>query len=284
MLIPGVLLVLYFSYVPIAGNVIAFMNYQPLAGLLRSKWVGFSNFSYLFKLPGTFQIIWNTVYIATMKIVLGLVFPIALTLLMNEVASRKFKRTLQTLIYIPHFMSWIILSGIFLALLSLNGPLNTIIKTLGFQPVYFLGNNAVFPFTMAFTDTWKETGFSTIIYMAALTSIDPSLFESAEVDGANRWQMVWHISLPGILPIIILMGTLSLGNILNAGFEQIFTLYSPQVYKSGDIIDTFVYRLGMIQAQYGPATAMGLFKSVISFGLISLSYFLASKFANYQIF
>ena len=284
MILPGLLLILYFGYVPIFGNVLAFMNYKPLLGLAGSKWVGFQNFVYVYSLPNSVQVIWNTVYIAVMKIVLGLVVPIIITLLMNEAANRTFKRGLQTIIYMPHFMSWVILGGIFLNLLSLQGPLNAIITALGAEPVFFLGNKSVFPFTIVFTDVWKEAGFSTIVYMAALTSIDPTLYESAAMDGANRLRMTWHITLPGMLPIIVLLGTLSLGNVLNAGFEQIFTLYSPQVYQTGDILDTFTYRLGILQAQYGPATAVGLFKSAISCIMISFSYYLAAKFANYRIF
>lgn len=149
---------------------------------------------------------------------------------------------------------------------------------------FFLGSNQWFPYTLVITDIWKEFGFSTIVYLAALTSINPSLYEAATVDGANRWKQTWHITLPGMMPIIILLATLSLGNVLNAGFDQVFNLYSPQVYESGDILDTFIYRIGMQGAQYGVATAIGLFKSLISFVFIVTSYALASKFANYRIF
>ncbi|MNI49185.1 putative multiple-sugar transport system permease YteP [compost metagenome] len=154
----------------------------------------------------------------------------------------------------------------------------------GVQPIFFLGNNSWFPFTIVISHVWKEFGFTTIVYLAALTSINPSLYEAAMLDGANRWKQTLHITLPGMMPIILLMATLSLGNVLNAGFDQIFILYSPSVYSSGDIIDTLVFRTGLVNAQYGVATAVGLFKSVVSLLLISLSYWLSYRFANYRIF
>ena len=192
---------------------------------------------------------------------------------------------MQTLIYLPYFLSWVILSGVLLDILSPSqGIVNQLLQGIGIKPIFFLGDNRWFPFTLVISNEWKEFGFSTIVYIAAILGINPSLYEAAVVDGASRWRQTWHITLPGMAPIIVLMATLSVGNILNAGFEQVFNLYSPIVYQSGDIIDTFVYRIGMVDAQYGVATAVGLFKSVISFILISLSYVLAYRFANYRIF
>ena len=195
------------------------------------------------------------------------------------------KRTVQTLIYLPHFLSWVILAGVFIDLLSpTEGIVNRFLGVFGLEPIYFLGDESWFPYTMVLTDVWKEFGFGTIIYLAALTGIDPTLYEAAVVDGAGRFRQTLHITLPGILPTIVLMTVLALGNVLNAGFDQIYNLLSPQVYSTGDIIDTMVYRLGLQQVQYSTATAVGLFKSVISFALISVSYLLAYKFADYQIF
>jgi putative aldouronate transport system permease protein len=209
--------------------------------------------------------------------------PVLFALLLNEIRSRRFMRLIQTLIYMPHFMSWIILGGILLDVLSPSqGIVNTLLGLLGVKPLFFLGDLFWFPLTMVASDVWKSFGFGTVIYLAALTGIDPNLYEAAVVDGAGRWKQTLHITLPGIMPIVSLMTVLSMGSILNAGFDQIFNLYSPLVYKSGDIIDTFVYRLGMKQAQYGPATAVGLFKSVVSF--ISLSYRLAYLYGNYRFF
>ena len=162
--------------------------------------------------------------------------------------------------------------------------MNNFIEILGLQPIFFLGDNKWFPFTMIFTETWKEFGYGTIIYLAAITGIDPSLYEAAHMDGANRWKQILHITLPGIKTVIVVLMVLSLGNLLNAGFDQIFNMYSPPVYQSGDIIDTFVYRIGLLDAQFGVATAVGLFKSVVSFTFISVSYYIAYKFADYKIF
>jgi len=285
MILPGLLLVLVFQYGPMLGIVIAFKQFTPAAGIFRSDWIGFDNFTYVFSLPDTMQVIWNTVYIALMKMVAGMIVPIVVALLLNELGKELIKRGIQTLIYLPHFLSWIILSGILIDLLSPSeGIVNKFLGLFGIQSIFFLGDNDWFPYVMVLSDLWKEFGFGTIVYLAALTGINPALYEAAIIDGASRLKQTWHITLPGITPIIILLATLSLGNVLNAGFDQIFNLYSAQVYKSGDIIDTMVYRLGLVDAQFGVATAVGLFKSVVSFAFVSVSYLLAYRFANYRIF
>lgn len=285
MLVPGVALLFVFHYIPMLGNVMAFQQFVPAKGFLESKWIGLDNFEYMLMLPGTMQVLYNTVFIALMKIVTGLVVPIIVTLLLNEIRIEGIKRGIQTLIYLPHFLSWIILGGILIDILSpSSGLVNEFIKGLGIKPAFFLGDNAWFPYTLVISNEWKEFGFSTIVYLAAVAGINPALYEAALMDGANRWKQTIHITLPSMLPIIVLMSTLSLGQVLNAGFEQVFTLYSPQVYRSGDILDTLVYRLGVVDAQYSVATAVGLFKSVVSFAFVSLSYVLAYRFANYRIF
>ncbi|MDF2922785.1 MAG: sugar transporter permease [Paenibacillaceae bacterium] len=285
MLVPGLIAILIFSYLPMAGASIAFQQFIPVKGLFGSKWIGLDNFRYVMNVPDFYQVLWNTLFIAVMKIICNLAVPITISILLNELRKEVVKRWVQTLIYLPHFLSWVILSGILIDILSpSHGIINQGLQLLGLEPIFFLGDNTWFPFTLVLTNEWKEFGFSTIVYLAAITGINPNLYEAAVVDGANRWKQTLHITLPGMLPIIVLMMTLSIGNVLNAGFEQVFNLYSPVVYESGDIIDTFVYRLGMIDAQYGVATAVGLFKSVVSFILISLSYFLANRFANYRIF
>ena len=286
MMIPSVILLACFSYLPMAGIIIAFQKFIPARGLFGDQqWVGFANFKYLFKLPNFGSVLWNTLFIAIMKIILGLVVPIAVAILLNEVSNNKFKRTIQTAIYLPHFLSWVVLGGIFIDLLAPgDGLINKLIVALGGTPIFFLGDNKWFPFTLIITETWKSFGYGTIVYLAAITGIDLSLYEAAQVDGANRWRQIWHITLPGMRMVIVLLMVLSLGNVLNAGFDQVFNLYSPPVYASGDIIDTFVYRIGMLEAQFGVATAVGLFKSVISLTLVSLSYWFAVKFADYQLF
>ncbi|OAS17865.1 ABC transporter permease [Paenibacillus oryzisoli] len=285
MLIPGLAAIIIFSYYPMAGAAIAFQKYIPTKGLFHSKWIGLDNFRYVMELPDFYQVLWNTVYIAIMKIIAGLIIPIVVALLLNEVRKEAMKRFMQTLIYLPHFLSWVILSGILIDVLSpKTGIVNAGLQSLGIEPIFFLGDNRWFPFTLVISNEWKEFGFSTIVYLAAILGINPALYEAARVDGAGRWKQTLHITLPGMAPIIVLLATLSIGNVLNAGFDQVFNLYSPIVYQSGDIIDTFVYRIGMVDAQYGVATAVGLFKSLVSLILISTSYFLAYRFANYRIF
>jgi putative aldouronate transport system permease protein len=273
------------SYVPMFGIVMAFQKFVPAKGILRSKFVGLDNFKYILAMPDTFQVLFNTVYISLMKIVLGIVIPVVVALLLNEVRNMTFKRSIQTVIYLPHFLSWIVLSGILIDILSpSSGIVNSFLGMFGIEPVFFLGDEKIFPYVLVSTDLWKEFGYGTIIYLAALTGVDPTLYEAAIVDGANRWKQTIHVTLPSIMYIIILMTVLSLGNILNAGFDQVFNLYSPAVYRTGDIIDTMVYRLGVVDAQYSAATAVGLFRSIVSFLFIAGSYKLAYKYGDYRIF
>ncbi|WP_135555616.1 ABC transporter permease [Paenibacillus cymbidii] len=285
MILPCVLLVFVYQYIPMFGVVIAFQKFVPARGFFHSSWIGWDNFRYVFNMPGIWQVIYNTVYIAVLKIVAMMIVPIGISLLLNEVRRASFKRGVQTLIYLPHFMSWIILGGILIDILSpTRGIVNQALGFIGLDPIFFLGDNNWFRFTLVVSDLWKEFGYSTIVYLAALTAIDPTLYEAATIDGASRWKQTWHVTLPGMLPVIVLLGTLSLGNVLNAGFDQVFNLYSPSVYASGDILDTLIYRVGLENAQYGVATAIGLFKSAVALFLISGSYFLAYRYANYRIF
>lgn len=284
MMLPAMLLLLVFSIAPMSGIVIAFEKIVPAKGIFGSKWVGLNNFKYMFQQPDSWQVLSNTVIIAVSKIVLNLIVPVVVALLLNEIRSRSFKRFVQTVVYLPHFLSWVILGGILTNLLSLDGIVNRFLQLLGMQPVLFLASNATFRPVIILTDVWKEFGFGSVIYLAAITGINETLYEAAEMDGANRLQRVLHVTLPGIMPTVVLMATLALGNVLNAGFEQIFTLYNPMVYSTGDIIDTYVHRTGLVNAQYGLATAVGLLKSVVSMVLIAGSYKLAEKTVNYRIF
>ena len=285
MILPTVILLFVFAYIPMFGIVIAFEKYVPTLGVFHSKWVGWGNFAYLMNLPNTWQVLYNTVYIALLKLIGGIIVPIVFALLLNEVRGKVFKRSVQTIIYLPHFLSWVILAGIFLDILSPStGVVNSLIVAMGGKPIFFLGSAQWFPNVMVVTDIWKEFGFGTIVYLAALTNVDPNLYEASAIDGAGRWKQTWHVTLPGILPIVVLMTVLALANVLNAGFDQIFNMYSPSVYSTGDIIDTFVYRLGLKEAQFGPAAAEGLFKSVVSFAFIMTSWKLADKLAGYRVF
>ena len=286
MMIPALLAVLIFSYVPMAGLIIAFQKFNPAKGLFgNNQFNGFVNFQYMFAMPNIWQVTYNTVFIAGMKITFGTLVPIVVALLLNECRNRRYKRIVQTSIYFPYFLSWIILSGVLIDILSpSSGVVNKLINFFGGSSIYFLGDNKWFPSTLVLTDIWKNFGFNSIVYLAAITSVDQSLYEAAAIDGAGRWKQTVHVTLPGMRMVIVLMMVLNLGNLLNAGFEQIFNLYTPQVYESGDIIDTLVYRIGLQQAQFGPSTAVGLMKSLISMVMISTSYFISWKYFDYRIF
>jgi len=284
MLLPGMILIFIFSIIPMFGIIIAFQKFIPAKGIFGSPFVGLYNFRLLFTYPDVRQVISNTVLIAVIKIILGIVVPVFFAILLNEVRSVAYKRTIQTVVYLPHFLSWVILAVMFKNIFSYTGMVNKFGSALGAEPAMFLTSNKLFRSVIISTDVWKEFGYGAVIYIAAMTNINPNLYEAAEIDGANRWHKIKYVTLPSIKPTIILMATLALGNVLNAGFEQIFTMYSPLVYESGDIIDTYVYRMGLEKMQYSFATAVGLFKSVVSFVLIVLAYKLADKFAGYSIF
>lgn len=288
LMLPALVILLVFAYFPMVGIVIAFQDFVPSGGIgqfFRSEWVGLENFRYVLAISDTKDVLINTIVIAFMKILAGITVPLALALLLNEVKNMIFKKTVQTIVYIPFFLSWVILGGILIDLLSpSDGFVNKIIQAFGHDPIYFLGDLKTIRAVLVSSNIWKEVGYNLVIFLAALTGIDPSQYEAAMVDGANEWQQLRRITLPSLKPIIILVTVLSLGNILNAGFDQIFNLYSPIVYDKADIIDTFVYRIGMEQLQYSVATAIGVFKSVVSLIFISTSFYLASKFANYRLF
>lgn len=284
MILPGMIFLLIFSIVPMFGLAIAFEKFNVAKGILHSQWVGLDNFIYLFQVPSSRQVFINTIIIAVLKMVAGLIVPLLYAVLLNEVRTVWFKRSIQTIIYLPHFLSWVILGNIVLSMLALDGTINSVIGMLGIKPIFFMVNPGWFRPVVIVTDTWKEAGFGTIIYLAAITAINPSLYEAAVIDGASRWGKIKNVTLPGITPTIILLATLSLGRVLDAGFDQVFNLYNPLLYPTADIIDTFVYRMGLVNAQYGLATSVGVIKSVISFALIIVSYRLASRYANYRIF
>ena len=273
-----------FSIIPMFGIVMAFQNFVPAKGIFGSKFVGLAQFQRLFMLQDFRQILENTLIMALSKIIIGTLLAIVFAVLLNECRNVRYKRFIQTAVYLPHFLSWVILAVMFSNIFSYTGIINQLITALGGEPVMFMISNTWFRPIIIGTDVWKEFGYNAVIYVAAMTSIDPSLYEAADIDGAGRWKKIMHITLPGILPTIILMGTLSIGNVLNAGFDQVFNMYSPLVYRTGDIIDTYVYREGLVNIQYSFATAVGLFKSIISFALLTTAYKLADKFCGYRIF
>ncbi len=286
MLIPATVVLIVFAYIPLVGIKIAFEDFIPAKGLFgKQEFIGFENFKYALMLPSFWNIVGNTVFIAGAKLILGLVFAVGMSLLLNELPLNRYRKTIQSIIYLPHFISWVVLAGIFNSMLSpTNGVVNRILESMGLESVYFLGDKKIFPWAMIFTDCWKELGFSTIVYLAAMAGIDPQQYDAAKLDGASRWMVMRHITLPGISHIIVLMALLSVGNIFNAGFDQIYNMYSPQVYETGDVLDTLIYRLGLIESQYGVSAAVGLMKSAITGLLIGLFYFIAYKAVDYRIF
>lgn len=284
MVLPSILFQLLFAVVPMVGIVLAFQNYNPRKGFFGSEWVGLEHFRYMFQLPEIRQVFLNTIVLAVLKIIFRILIALIFALLLNEVRQRAFKGIVQTIVYVPHFISWVLLSVIFLDVFSVDGVVNSIITAMGQDPVVFLTSNKWFPIILIGTEVLKEFGYSAIIFLAALTSINPELYEVAELDGATRFQKLWNVTLPGISNTVILVLVLALGDVLNANFDQVFNMYNPLVYKSVDIIDTYVYRIGLTNVQYGLGTAVGLLKSVVSFLLIVISYKLADKYANYRIF
>lgn len=284
MCVPGVLWMIFFNIVPMFGIVMAFQKFNPSKGLFGSPWVGLKNFQYLFMMSDSTRVIANTLLIATSKVVLNLIIPLIFALMLNEVRSLRYKKAIQTAVYLPHFLSWIILSSVVLNLFSLNGVVNKVLGALNVEPVIWFGESAYFRQLVVFTDVWKEFGFNAVIFMAALASVDPTYYEAAAIDGCSKWRSIFKITLPCIASTVVVVGVLGLSNVLNAGFDQVYNLYNPMVYATGDILDTWVYRMGLVNLQFSLATTAGLLKSVVSFVLIVTSYVLAYKLADYRVF
>lgn len=281
MLIPGLLIILLFKYTPMYGLIIAFKDFNIFDGYAASPWVGFDNFERLFQSRDFGIVFRNTIIISFLKIGILFPLPIIVALLMNEMKNMIAKRTIQTVIYLPHFLSWVIVSGLFIDLLSSNGGMiNKLIASMGLEPISFFLDSDYFRSVLITSAGWKETGWSTIIYLAAFATIDSQLYEAARMDGAGRMRQVWHITIPGIVPTIILMFILRLGSILEAGTEQILIMYNPTVYKVADVIGTYVYRVGLGNQDYSFSTAVGLFESVIAFTLVVSGNALSRKYLH----
>ena len=284
MLAPGMMFLILFSFIPMFGMIMAFQDYIPTKGILGSPWVGLDNFKYMLEIPDSMSILKNTLIIAIGKIILSTIVPITFALLLNEIRIKWAKKTIQTVVYLPHFLSWAVLAVVVANIFSFEGPVNAFLGMFGIKPTLFLASNTWIRPILIGTDVWKEFGYGSIVYLAALTGIDSGLYEAAAIDGANRFKQLINITIPGILPIIMLMTAINLGNILNAGFDQVFNLYNPIVYETADIIDTYVYRVGLVGMQYSFATAVGLLKSVVGCILLVSANQLSKKFANMQIF
>lgn len=284
MVFPGLLFLIIFSYIPMVGLLMAFQDFVPAKGLFGSEFVGLKHFSYMLQLPDIGKIIRNTVVIALGKMILGMVMAIIFAILLNEIRQKFLKKTVQTIVYLPHFLSWVVLAAVVTNLFGLDGSVNQLLNGIGLDKINFLGNSGVFPGLIIGTDVWKEFGYSSVIYLAAITAIDPGLHEAATIDGASWWKRVWHVTLPGMLPIILLMSAMNLTSILSAGFDQVYNLYSPIVYETGDVLDTYVYRIGLVGRQYSFGSAVGLCRSVVGMVLLLSANTLTKKLTDQKIF
>jgi putative aldouronate transport system permease protein len=282
--VPVIIYYLVFHYAPMYGIIIAFKNYNPVLGVLNSPWVGFQNFIDLFHSITFKEVFMNTIIISSLRIIFGFPAPIILAILINEISNKSYKKLVQTVSYLPHFLSWVVLASIFTQFLSPStGFINQIIKAFGLKPIFFLADINWFRPTLIITGIWQQVGWSSVIYLAAITSINPELYEASIVDGASRMQQITYITIPSIIPVITITLILNTGNIINAGFDQIFNLYNPAVYRVADILDTYVYRVGLINMNYSFGSAVGLFKNLISFAMIFIANSIAKKINEYGI-
>ena len=279
LVVPGVCFFFVFHYLPLPGIIIAFKDFRMTEGILGSAWAAWDNFQRLFQGEDFPDALSNTIVISLLRLAFGFFAPIILALLLNEIRISWYKRTVQTLTYLPYFLSWVILGGIFLMIFSISGPINQLLTLFGLSPKEFLADDFWFRAIIIITGIWQAAGYGAVIYLAALAGISPSLYEAAIVDGASRWQQTIHITLPCLIPTIITLFILNLGYILNAGFDQIYNMYNPMVYDSSEIIDTFVLRR-MIAMDFGLATAGGLFKSVVGLIMVVIANTAARKLSG----
>ena len=267
--LPGIAHFLLFRYLPLLGNIIAFQDYDIFAGIFGSRWAGFKHFVNMFTYREFYNILRNTILISVMQIILGFPAPIVLALLLNEIRRIGFKRPVQTLLYLPHFLSWVIIGGIFINLLKMNGIVNQLVEAIGLQPTSFITEPAWFRWVLVGVGIWREVGWGMILYLAALAGINPNLYEAAFVDGAGRWKQMWYVTLPGLLPAIVVLFLLRIGRMLDANVEQVLIFLNPLVRDVGEVIDTYVYRVGLLSAQFSYTTAIGIFKAIVGITLIT---------------
>lgn len=268
MAIPGVVFLIVFKFIPLAGSVIAFKDYSVFQGFLNSPWVGLKHFGTLLEHPDFARVFGNTLMLGFFKLVLVFPVPVLLALMINEIRKSALKKGIQTALYIPHFLSWVIVGGILFDFFSLSGLFNLIIGWLGHEPVLAMQESAYFRPIYVLASIWRDAGWGTVVYMAAVSAIDPQLYESAMIDGASKLRQIRHITFPLLLPTVLVLFLLEIGNFLDLGFDQVYNLLTPMTYNVGDILDTYVFRTGIQQAQYSFATAVGLFQSVIGFVMV----------------
>lgn len=284
MLIPGILFFLVFCYGPMYGLVIAFQDYYPLKGVTGSKMVGLKHFRALFTDPFFLSVLKNTIVISFYKLLVCFPAPILLCLALNEISNYRFKKIAQSVSYLPHFVSWVVVSGIIIEFLSPSrGPINILLQNLGMEPIFFVAEPKYFRGVLVLSDLWKSVGWGSIVYLAAVTSVDPTLYEAAEMDGAGRIKKIIHVTIPALAPIITVMFIMESGKILNDSFEQVYNFLTPSTYAVGDVISTFVYRMGIQKMQYSFTTAVDLFKNIISFMLVVMTNYIARKTNDYAL-
>ncbi|MGZ9585554.1 ABC transporter permease [Paenibacillus marinisediminis] len=282
--LPAIAYYIIFHYVPIYGILIAFKDYRFKLGIWGSPWVGLEHFRDLFSLPSFWEVFRNTIIISFYKLVFSFPAPIILALMLNEVRHMIFKRFVQTISYVPHFLSWVVIAGLFVQFLSPSiGPINILLKAFGIDPIYFLGDPKWFRAVLVLTEVWKSVGWGTIIYLAVLTGINPDLYEASKVDGASRMQNIRYITLPSMAPVVTIMFILAVGQIVNDDFDQVFNLYSPAVYQVGDVLSTYTYRRGLVELEYSFAATVGLFKNIIAFVLIVITNTISKKINEYGL-
>lgn len=285
LILPGVLYFIIFKYYPMWGIIIAFQDYSPYMGVLKSTWVGVEHFIRFFTNPSFYILFRNTMMISILSLVFFFPLPIVLSLCMNEVANKYFKRVIQSVVYLPHFLSWVIISGItFLLLSQSNGIINMMLEYMGYSKIDFLTNENFFWGLLTGQNIWKDTGWGTIIFLAAITGIDTQQYEAAKIDGASRIRQIWHITLPGIRNVIIILLILRLGHIMDVGFEQVFLMSNGAVANVSDVFETYVYRNGIQQGQFSYTTAVGLFKSVVGLVLVVWANWLAKRFGQEGVY
>lgn len=284
MLVPAFLYYIIFHYFPMYGLQIAFKTYKFNLGVLGSPWVGLNNFKELFSAPSFGKIFRNTILISTYKLIFSFPAPIIFAILLNEIGNKYFKKVTQTISYLPHFISWVILAGIFGQFLSPTmGPVGQLFKFMGKKPIFFLGNAKYFRTILVTTSIWKSFGWSSIVYLAGIANIDGSLIEAAVIDGANRFKCITHITIPSLMPIVTLMLILSTGSIVSDDFDQIFNLINPAVSEVGEVLSTYIYKRGLTNMEFSFATAVGLFQNIISFTLIFAANAIAGRISEYSI-
>ena len=281
MLVPAAIYYAVFHYVPMYGIVIAFKEFSFRRGILGSPWIGFDNFRYLLQLDDFYRVLWNSVYLNSLRLVYGFPAPILLALMLNEINRLRTKRILQTVIYLPHFLSWVVLGGIMVNFLSPSwGLVNLVIRDLGLEPVFFMGRSIYFRPMVVISSIWKEAGWGTIIYFAAIASVSPELYEAALMDGANRLTRMIHITVPAILPTIVILLILRIGNMMNNGFEQLLVLQNAANLGVSEVFETYVYRVGLLSGRYSFGAAVGVFTSVVNFGFLIAANMLSKKFSG----